>query len=68
MRPVTVASPDDTTAEWALAAVGGDHLLSMTGLRGGGPPWLMRYEAAGREGSAVLRVGRPETAGVQKLG
>jgi len=62
---VTVAFPDDTAAEWALAAVGGDRLISMTGLRGGGPPWLMRYEAAGTGGSAVLRAGALETAGTQ---
>lgn len=64
---VTVASPDDATAEWALAAVGADRLVSITGLRGGGPPWLVRYEAAGSGGSAVLRVGAPEAAGAQEL-
>jgi len=54
---VTDASPDDVVVAWALAAVGGDHLVSMTGLREGGPPWLMRYQASGGAGSTVVRVG-----------
>ena len=64
---VTDASFDHIIVEWALAAVGGDHLVSMTGLREGGPPWLMRYDASGRAGTAVLRVGAPETAETQKF-
>lgn len=52
---------------WALAAVGGDGLVSMTGLRAGGPPWLMRYEADGREGSAVVRLGGPGGSETQEL-
>jgi aminoglycoside phosphotransferase (APT) family kinase protein len=64
---VADASFGDIDVEWALTAAGGDHLVSMTGLREGGPPWLMRYEARGGEGSAVLRVGAPETAGRQKF-
>jgi aminoglycoside phosphotransferase (APT) family kinase protein len=62
---VTDASLDVIVA-WALAAAGGDHLVSMTGLREGGPPWLIRYEASGCAGSAVVRVGAPGTAGIQK--
>jgi len=64
---VTDASLDEIIVEWALAAVGGDRLVSVTGLREGGPPWLMRYEASGGGGSAVLRVGAPETARTQKF-
>lgn len=48
-----------------MAAVGGDRLVSMTGLREGGAPWLMRYEASGGAGGAVLRVRAPETARTQ---
>ncbi len=64
---VTDASLDDTIVAWALAAAGGDHLICVTGLCQGGPPWLMRYEASGWAGSAVVRVGAPETAGTQKF-
>jgi aminoglycoside phosphotransferase (APT) family kinase protein len=65
---VTVASPDEMIVQWALGAVGGERLVRMKGLREGGPPWLMRYEAAsGTAGSAVLRVGPPETAETQRL-
>ena len=64
---VTDASPEDTIVAWALAAIGGDHLICMTGLRQGGPPWLMRYEASGWAGSAVVRAGAPETAGTQEF-
>lgn len=64
---MTDASLNDTIVAWALAAVGGDHLICMTGLSQGGPPWLMRYEASGWAGSAVVRVGAPETAGTQKF-
>jgi len=64
---VTDASLDDIIVAWALAAVGGDHLLSIKGLREGGPPWLVRYEASGGAGSAVVRVGGFETAGTQKF-
>lgn len=53
--------------EWAVAAVGGDRLVSVAGLREGGPPWLIRYEAPGGTGSAVLRAGTPETAEIQKF-
>jgi aminoglycoside phosphotransferase (APT) family kinase protein len=68
--PVTDAWPDDiddTVVEWALAAVGGDHLLGLTGLREGGAPWLMRYQASSGPGRAVLRVGAPETAEDQRF-
>ena len=58
---VTDASPADIIVEWALVAVGGDYLVSVTGLREGGPPWLLRYEASGGAGSAVLRVGAAGT-------
>lgn len=64
---VTDASLDDIIVAWALAAAGGDHLVCMTGLRQGGPPWLMRYEASGGAGSAVVRVGEYEAAGKQKF-
>lgn len=60
------AWPDDIAA-WALAAAGGDHLVCMTGLREGGPPWLMRYQASGGAGAAVVRVGAPGTAQTQKF-
>jgi aminoglycoside phosphotransferase (APT) family kinase protein len=64
---VTDASLDESIASWALAAVGGDHLVSMTGLSEGGPPWLIRYEASGGAGSAVVRVAPPEMASTQML-
>ena len=64
---MTDASLDDNVVKWAVAAVGGEHLVSVTGLYEGGPPWLMRYEASGGEGRAVLRVGAPETAETQKF-
>ena len=57
----------DGVAAWALAAVGGEQLVSMRGLRGGGPPWLVHYEASGGAGSAVLRVSEPEMATAQTL-
>ena len=53
---------DDAVVAWVLAAVGGDRLVSEKGMREGGSPWLLRYEAAGRTGSAVLRVGSPDAA------
>jgi aminoglycoside phosphotransferase (APT) family kinase protein len=53
---------DDSVISWVLAAVDGDRLVSATGLRQGGSPWLLRYESAGRSSSAVLRVGGPEMA------
>ncbi|MBO0818669.1 MAG: aminoglycoside phosphotransferase family protein [Actinobacteria bacterium] len=64
---MTDASLEDNVVDWALASVGGDHVVSVTGLREGGPPWLMRYAASRGEGSAVLRVGTPEMAEAQKL-
>jgi aminoglycoside phosphotransferase (APT) family kinase protein len=64
---VTDASLDDIIVAWALAEVGGDHLVSISGLREGGPPWLVRYEASGGPGSAVVRVEGFETAGTQKF-
>lgn len=67
MSLVTDAPLDEIIVEWALAAVGGGRLVSVTGLHEGGPPWLMRYEGFGGTGSAVLRVGAPETAGTQKF-
>jgi aminoglycoside phosphotransferase (APT) family kinase protein len=64
---VTDASLDEVIVEWALAAAGGDRLISVTGLRDSGTPWLMRYETSVGEGSAVLRVGAPEMAQTQKF-
>jgi hypothetical protein len=64
---MTDASLDDIIVAWALAAVGGDHLVSISGLREGGPPWLVRYEGSGGPGSAVVRAGGFETAGTQKF-
>ena len=61
MSFVTDASLDDIVA-WALTALDGDHLVSMTGLRDSGPPWLVRYQAPGGQGSAVVRVGEPGMA------
>ena len=65
MNLVTDASLDETIAAWALASVGGDRLVSVTSLREDGPPWLIRYEASGGTGSAVVRVAAPETARAQ---
>lgn len=59
--------PPDDLAAWVLAAVGGNRLICMTGLRGGGAPWLMRYEADGGAGAAVVRVGASETARPQNF-
>lgn len=67
MSLVTDGSLDESIAEWAVAAAGGDRLVSMTGLHGGGAPWLMRYEAPGGPGSAVLRVNAPGTEATQAL-
>jgi len=39
----------------------------VSGLREGGSPWLLSYEAPNGVGSAVLRVGAPEMAPVQEL-
>ena len=66
MSLVTDASLDGIVA-WALAAVGGDRIISATGLSGGGPPWLMRYEVSGSAGSAVVRVGTPGRARTQEF-
>ena len=65
MSLVTDPALDDIAA-CALAAVRGEQLISMTGLREGGPPWLMRYGASGSTGSAVVRVATLEEAGTQK--
>lgn len=64
---MTDAPLDEMIVTWALAAAGADHLVSITGLREGGAPWLIRYEASGGAGSAVVRVGVPETAGMQEF-
>ena len=64
---MTDGSLDESIAEWAVAAAGGDRLVSVTGLREGGAPWLMRYEASGGQGSAVLRVSEPGTEATQAL-
>jgi aminoglycoside phosphotransferase (APT) family kinase protein len=61
------ATMDSATVDWVLAAVGGDRILSMTGLRDGGSPWLFRYAAGRGEGSAVLRVRAPDEAELQAL-
>lgn len=45
---VTDGCPGRSLAEWAVAAVGAERLVSMTGLREGGAPWLMRYESRPR--------------------
>jgi hypothetical protein len=70
-QPRTVSlvreDPPDDLAAWALAAVGGNRLTCMTGLRGGGAPWLMRYETDGRADAAVVRVGASETARPQNF-
>jgi aminoglycoside phosphotransferase (APT) family kinase protein len=57
----------DVIVPWALAAVGGERLVSVTGLREGGSPWLICYEASGSAGRAVVRVAAPEQAGAQRL-
>lgn len=63
---MTDAALDDTIA-WALSAVDGAHLVSITGLRDGGPPWLMRYQGRNGEGSAVVRVGGPGAKEPQEI-
>ncbi len=64
-RGLVSAQLSDAVVEWALAAVGGDHLVSTRGLRADGPPWLLSYEASGTERKVVLRVG-PRTRPVNK--
>lgn len=59
---MVASSLDDAVVAWVLAAVDGQRLVSATGLRQGGSPWLLHYESAGRTGNAVLRVGRPGMA------
>jgi aminoglycoside phosphotransferase (APT) family kinase protein len=65
-RGLVSAQLSDAVVEWALAAVGGDHLVSTRGLRADGPPWLLSYEASGTERKVVLRVGPPDAAGEQE--
>jgi aminoglycoside phosphotransferase (APT) family kinase protein len=55
-------SLDDIVA-WALGVVDGHRLISVTGLRDGGSPWLVRYDARGGPGCAVVRVGEADMAG-----
>lgn len=52
---------EESVRAWVLATVGAHRLAGVTGLRAGGPPWLVRYETSDGEGSAVLRVGEPGT-------
>ena len=54
-RGLVSAQLSDAVVEWALAAVGGDRLVSTRGLRADGPPWLLSYEASGTERKVVLR-------------
>jgi aminoglycoside phosphotransferase (APT) family kinase protein len=65
-------SLDDAVVAWVLAAVDGERLVSATGLRAGGSPWLLRYVAGGHENSAVLRVGQTgierEVRGIELAG
>lgn len=56
------SSLDEAVLAWVLAAVGGDRIVAVNGMREGGSPWLLHYAAAGRTGSAVLRVGKPDSA------
>jgi aminoglycoside phosphotransferase (APT) family kinase protein len=50
---------------WVLAAVGGERLTAVTGMRGGGSPWLVRYEGPRGAGAVVMRTSGPEVAGRQ---
>ena len=55
-------SLDDRIVEWVLGIVGGHRLVAVTGLREGGPPWLLRFDTPGGEDRAVLRVDSPHAA------
>ena len=55
-------SLDDRIVEWVLGVVGGHRLVSVTGLREGGPPWLLRFDTPEGEERAVLRVDSPPAA------
>jgi aminoglycoside phosphotransferase (APT) family kinase protein len=57
----------DGVVRWVLAAVGGEWLTSVTGMRAGGSPWLVRYEGAEGAGAVVLRTSGPEVARRQAL-
>jgi aminoglycoside phosphotransferase (APT) family kinase protein len=57
-----VRQVDDRLVEWVLATVGANRLVSITGLRQGGSPWLFRFQASRGLDSAVLRVDDPEVA------
>jgi hypothetical protein len=52
---------EDFALEWVLATVEADRVLSVTGLRDGGSPWLVHYERSGPERRAVLRIGPPRS-------
>ncbi len=57
----------DAVVGWVLGVVGGERLTSVTGMREGGSPWLVRYEGADGAGTVVLRTSGPEGAGRQAL-
>jgi hypothetical protein len=63
MSPVAL---DHQAQQWVLAQVGARRMVSVTGLRAGGPPWLVHYETSDGTGSAVVRVGDPGAAGEQE--
>lgn len=62
-EPMAPAELPETQRAWVLAVVGAHRLVSVTGLRAGGAPWLVRYRTADGDGSAVLRVGEPGSSG-----
>jgi len=50
--------PDEEQLRWAMTELGCEMLLSATGLRDGGAPWLLECAAAdGSRRRAVLRIG-----------
>ncbi|HET8591784.1 MAG TPA: hypothetical protein VFM01_19250, partial [Nakamurella sp.] len=59
------AELDHRAQQWLLAQVGAQRVVSVTGLRAGGSPWLVQYETSDGAGSAVVRVGEPGAAGEQ---
>jgi aminoglycoside phosphotransferase (APT) family kinase protein len=59
------AELDHQAQQWVLAQVGAQRVVSVTGLRAGGSPWLVQYETSDGAGSAVVRVGEPGAAGEQ---
>lgn len=66
VRPMAPGELDRTAQAWVLAQVDAHRLVSTTGLRAGGSPWLLRYETPDGAGSVVLRIGQAGAAGEQE--